>query len=56
MNMRMLLRMAMMARRRPSAARIKLVLGVLALSAVLIAIEQMFGWPEALTFDKMPRR
>lgn len=47
------LRMARWARNPPSSARVKLVLGVIALCLVLFAVEQLIGWPDALT---MPDR
>lgn len=45
------LRMAKWARHPPSAARVKLVLAVIALCLGLFAVERLFGWPEALTLD-----
>jgi len=48
-----LLRMAKWARKPPSAKRVKLVAGVLALCLVLFAIEYIWGWPDALTPNQM---
>ena len=47
------LRMAKWARHPPSAKRVRLVLGVIALCLILVAIERWIGWPEALTAQKM---
>ena len=46
-------RMAKWARHPPSAKRVRLVLGVIALCLILVAIERWIGWPEALTVQKM---
>ncbi len=46
---RWLLRMARWARKPPSAARVRLVAGVIVLCLVLFAIERLFGWPDWLT-------
>ena len=45
---RWLLRMARWARKPPSAARVRLVAGVIVLCLVLFAIERLFGWPDWL--------
>ena len=55
MNPLWFLRMARWARHPPSASRVKLVLGVIAFCLVLLAIEWLFGWPEWLTTNRMPR-
>ncbi|SDN29408.1 hypothetical protein SAMN05216196_10157 [Lutimaribacter pacificus] len=52
---RHILRMTMWARRPPSRARVRLVLGVLLLCAVLVAVERLFGWPGALTLEPLGR-
>jgi hypothetical protein len=44
-----LMRMAKWARNPPSWARVKLVTGVIALCFAIYAIEYFWGWPEALT-------
>ncbi|MFV2052751.1 hypothetical protein [Aliiroseovarius sp. YM-037] len=49
MNPLHFLRMAKWARLPPSATRVKLVLGVIAICLILFAIERVFGWPELLT-------
>ena len=49
------LRMARWARNPPSAGRVKLVLAVIVLCLLLVGYEQIFGWPEALTVDRMRR-
>lgn len=51
-----LLRMARWARNPPSPARVKLVLGVVAACLILAGIEWIWGWPEALTPNKFPRK
>ncbi|SLN41789.1 hypothetical protein AQS8620_01638 [Aquimixticola soesokkakensis] len=55
MNPMHLLRAARWARKPPSAKRVKLVLGVVAICLVLVAIEHVVGWPEALTIES-PRK
>jgi hypothetical protein len=49
------LRMARWARNPPSQRRVILVLAVIALCLALFAIERWFGWPEALTAEKLRR-
>ena len=49
------LRMARWARRPPSEKRVKLVLGVIALVFALWGVEQLFGWPDALSLDPARR-
>lgn len=51
MTERWLLRMARWARRPPSANRVRLVLGVLALCLLIAGLQKGFGWPEALTVN-----
>ena len=51
MNLNWYLRMAKWARRPPSPSRVKLVLGVVAICLALWGIEQIWGWPEALTVN-----
>lgn len=55
MNMRHFLRMAKWARHPPSEKRVKLVLFVLAVCLVLFGLERLFGWPEWLTLERLPR-
>lgn len=50
------LRMVRLVRNPPSEARVRLVLGVIALVLLLFAIERVFGWPEALSVEPMNRR
>jgi len=45
-NLRHLLRMSNWARHPPSSRRVKLVLGVIAISLVVWGLEQIFGFPE----------
>lgn len=56
MNPIWLLRMAKWVRHPPSAARVRLVLGIVAASLVIFGIEYFWGWPEALTVNKIPRQ
>jgi hypothetical protein len=44
-----LMRMAGWVRNPPSPARVRLVLGVIALCLVIAGIEYLWGWPEALS-------
>lgn len=55
MNPLWLLRMARWAKHPPSDARVKLVLAVIAISLLLFGYEWLFGWPEWLTPNKVPR-
>ncbi len=55
MNPIWFLRMAKWARKPPSEARVKLVLAIIALCLLLFAIEWMFGWPEWLTPNRVPK-
>ena len=50
-----LLRAARWVRNPPSEGRVKLVIGVVVLCFVLLAIEQIWGWPEALTVNRLRR-
>jgi hypothetical protein len=38
----------------PSASRVMLVLGVIALCLVLFAVERLIGWPDWLRSDPVP--
>jgi hypothetical protein len=49
MNPMWLIRMQRWVRRPPSMARVKLVVGVIAICLALYGIEHIFGWPTALT-------
>lgn len=55
MNYTWLLRMARWARKPPSAAHVRLVLGVVAICLALYGIEHFFGWPEFLTLENGAR-
>ncbi len=55
MNPRWLLLMSRLARNPPSAARVKLVLVVIILIALIYLIEQLFGWPDFLTVTPQGR-
>ena len=56
MNPIWLLRMSRWARNPPSARRVKLVLAVVAIIAVIWGIERMGWWPDWATAVRMPRR
>lgn len=51
MNMIWLIRMSKWARKPPSPAKVKLVLGIVAVCFVIWGAELMWGWPEALTVN-----
>ncbi len=55
MNPRWLLRMAKWAHRPPGAARVRLVLGVIALCLALLAVERFIGWPDWLRVEPVRR-
>jgi hypothetical protein len=40
----------------PSPARVKLVLGVIAVCLVLVAIERFAGWPDWMTVDGLRQK
>ncbi len=48
-------RMARWASNPPSAGRVKFVLAVLGMCAVLYGIELIWGWPEALSPERFRR-
>lgn len=48
------MRMALWARHPPSAARVRLVLGVIAVCLALFAVERLVGWPDWLTPSQTP--
>ncbi|MEW9920786.1 hypothetical protein AB2B41_14315 [Marimonas sp. MJW-29] len=56
MNPIWLLRMSKWARNPPSAARVKLVFGVIALAALIWGIEWMGWWPDWATAERIPRK
>ena len=49
MNIRHYLRMARWARNPPSGKRVVLVLAVIGVCLLIYGIEQIWGWPDALT-------
>ncbi|GGG76905.1 hypothetical protein GCM10011415_27160 [Salipiger pallidus] len=55
MNPIWLLRMAKWLRHPPSPGRVKLVLAVVAICLLLVAIERLIGWPDALSTDPVRR-
>lgn len=54
MNMTWLLRMARWARNPPGPARVRLMLIVIGLVALIAGVEYVIGWPDALSLE--PRR
>ncbi|MGI3209595.1 hypothetical protein ACROSR_00600 [Roseovarius tibetensis] len=54
MNITWLLRMARWARNPPGPARVRLMLIVIGLVALIAGIEYVIGWPDALSLE--PRR
>ena len=55
MNLFWLLRAARIARRPPSNKRLILIAVVMAIVLVLYGIEQLWGWPEWLTPERVNR-
>ncbi len=55
MNPIWLVRMARWVRNPPKAWQFYTVLGIVAAAAVLVGIELLFGWPEALTVEPARR-
>lgn len=53
MNTTWLMRMARWVRHPPSPQRVKLVLAVVALCFVLYGVELFFGWPDALSVERI---
>jgi hypothetical protein len=49
---RLMMRLALLFRRPPSRRRAWIILVVLAVSAVLVGIERLVGWPDWLTPDR----
>ncbi|WPY95223.1 hypothetical protein T8T21_03595 [Limimaricola variabilis] len=49
MNIHWLLRLAHWARHPPSPGRVALILAVILACLVLVGVERIWGWPEALT-------
>ena len=50
---RLLLKAKLWARNPPSEARVKLVLGAIAICLTLVGIEKFIGWPEWATVEKV---
>lgn len=55
MNLMWLMRMRRWVAHPPSASRVRLVVGVVAICLALLAVEHFLGWPEALTPNRMRR-
>lgn len=56
MNPIWLLRLTRWARR-PPGRRLQIIVGTVLVAAILLwGIEHFFGWPEALTPERIPRR
>lgn len=56
MNQRWLFKMARWAQNPPSANRVKFVLAIVAICLAVLAIEQFYGWPDALSLDPKGQR
>jgi len=56
MNPNWLLRMSRWARNPPSASRVKLVFGIIAVGAIIYGIEWVGWWPDWATTERMPRK
>ena len=56
MNPIWLLRMSKWARNPPSAKRVMLVFGIIALAGVIWGIEALGYWPDWATAERLPRR
>ncbi len=54
-NPRHFLRMSGWARNPPSARKVKLVLAVIAIVAAIWGLEQLFGTPDWMRINSMPR-
>jgi len=50
-----LLRMKRWAQNPPSLKMVKLGLAVILICVILVAIERIFGWPDALTVERIGR-
>jgi hypothetical protein len=48
--------MALWARNPPSKRRIQIVLGTVGICALIYGYEQIFGWPDALTAEKITNK
>ncbi len=55
MNPLLLLRLRRLLRHPPSKSRVLLLLAVLALVLALYGIESLWGWPDWLTPNRVPR-
>ncbi|HWT30073.1 MAG TPA: hypothetical protein VN240_03500 [Propylenella sp.] len=52
---RLLVRMALWVRRPPSRQQLIIIAVVIAASLAIAAAERLFGWPDALTVERLPR-
>ncbi|MEM6934619.1 MAG: hypothetical protein AAF526_13705 [Pseudomonadota bacterium] len=50
------MRAALWVRNPPSPARVKFVLGVIVIAILIVAVEALGLWPDALTVERHPRR
>ena len=50
--MNWLVRMARWARHPPSLGQVKIMLAVVGIALALVAVEQIWGWPDWLTVNK----
>ncbi len=53
--MRWFIRMAQWARHPPPMWKVKLIFGVVLVCLVIYGIELIWGWPEFLTLNRIPR-
>lgn len=53
---RLLIRLSQWYRRPPSPRRIAIILVVLAVAAVIVAVERFVGWPDWATTERTPIR
>ncbi len=53
--MNWLIRMSQWARHPPPMWKVKLVVAVVLMCVAIFGIEQIWGWPEALRVNKLPR-
>lgn len=56
MNPIWFLRMSRWARNPPSAARVRFVFAIVAVALIIVGLEWMGWWPDALTAEKMRPR
>lgn len=55
LNPRQFLRMSKWARKPPSSRQVKLVFGVIVLALIIFGLERIFGTPDWMILNDMPR-